>query len=137
MELSLSLYKIADALQIPIEYVDGTVAGKLDASYDKVPGLCLPVKVRVKKLYVHETVGVLVDVIGDLAILVSHVDTTGALTAILIDKNKLEMDGVKTPPELFFTKRSSGREVVDALRGSIVASFMWHQRKWSPLKLPK
>lgn len=136
MDMKSSLYKLADALQVPLEYLAGKVSGGADGVYSGVPELNLPFTVTAKKMFVHETIGVLVHVMGDLSLVVSHFGATGVVTALLLDGNKLMLDGVKSPPELFFSKTSSGRDVVDSMRHAIVASFMWQNRKWSPLKLP-
>lgn len=136
MDIQMSLNKIADTLKVTINYEDGKVSGETDLLYSPLPGLDLPVTVTVKKMFANEAVGVVAHVMGDLHLVVSHFAKTGAVNVFLIDGNKLSMEGVKAPPEMFISKTMDVKQVVSALRQAIVTAFLWKDRKWSVLKLP-
>lgn len=135
MSIELSLYKIADAFQIPLTYKDGTVSGGRVANW-KCLGVTLEFTVEASKLFSGEQVGVVVHVMGDLYAIVAHYPKTGSVSAYLLDGNKLEMEGVKSPPDLFISKKMTLKEVVDSLRGAIVGAYYWKNDLWKELRLP-
>ena len=135
MSIELSLYKIADAFQLPLSYKDGKVSGQRVANWNCL-GVALEFTVEATKLFSGEQIGVLVHVMGDLYTIVAHYPKTGSVSAYLIDGSKLEMDGVKSPPDLFISKKMTLREVVDALRSSIVGAYYWKNDQWKALRLP-
>lgn len=136
MDIQLSLNKIADALKVNLIYENGKVTGTADLAYCPLPGFEMPIKLTVHKLFANDAVGVLAHVVGDLYLVVSHFAKAGAVNVFLIDGNKLSMDGVKAPPMMFVSKSMTIKQVVGVLRGAIVASFIWKDRRWSVLKLP-
>lgn len=137
MAIDLSLFKLADVLQLPITYKDGKIEGERAGVLTTSVGLTLPFTLRAVKLFANEQCGLLAHIRGDLYIIVSHFPHTGGLSAYLLDADKLYMDGVKAPPELFISKRHSMKEVFDALKVSMVTSFRWSGDKWKVLQLPK
>lgn len=137
MGIDLSLYKIADALQIPITYRDGKATGERGASVKTLLGFDLPFTIKAVKLFMNDQCGLLAHIRGDLYIIVSHFQQTGSISAYLIDAGELSMDGVKAPPELFISKSFGLPEVYAALKDSMVAAFSWKGDQWKPLKLPK
>ena len=136
MDMRLSLYKIADALQIPLDYADGKVTGQRGATFSPVKGLVLPLDFTVSKLFSGESCGVVAHVLGDLYLVVGHFPKTGAVSAFLIDGDKVVEEGMKIPPHLCISASMGLKEVIGTLRKSIVSSFVFKDRKWSPLKLP-
>lgn len=135
MSIELSLYKIADAFQLPLIYKDGKVSGKRVSNWNCL-GVTLEFTVEATKLFSGEQIGVLVHVMGDLYSIVAHYPKTGSVSAYLIDGSKLEMDGVKSPPDLFISKKMTLKEVVGALRRSIVGAYYWKNDQWKALRLP-
>lgn len=136
MDIPNSLNKIADTLKMRIDYADGKASGSTKFQFTPLPGLAIDIDMQVKKLFASDAVGVLAHVMGDLHIVVTHLGKTNAVNVFLVDGNKLEMDGVKTPPEMFISKQMDTRQVVSSLRKAIVTAFLWKDRKWSVLKLP-
>ena len=136
MDIKMSLYKIADALGITLEYEDGKVTAQSTGTLPLLPLLDLTMPLKVNKFFANEVCGVIAHVVGDLHLIVSHYNRTNIVSVFIIDGSKLEMEGVKTPPELFVTKSMSLKQVVNALRVGIVSSFVWKDRTWGPLKLP-
>lgn len=137
MEVMTSLYKISDALGIPLLWDKGELSGRSENGvFSPLPGLDFPILITAKKIFANDTVGVLAHVAGDLYVLVSHFYKTNSVSAFLIDGGKLSMDGVQAPPELFISKGMSLREVIAAVRVGVVSSFVWKNRQWEPLKLP-
>lgn len=135
MSIDTSLNHIADALQIPMHYVDGTASGSRELTWD-----CMGLKVRmcasVSKLFVGEQVGVLVHLQGDLSVVVAHYPKTGALSAYLIDGAKVTCDGVTVTPDSLISKKMGLREVVESLKAAIVGAYYWKNSNWRELKLP-
>jgi len=131
MDISLSLYKISDALGIPLHYDNGTISGSAPGKFKVMDGLELPITIEAQKLFFNETCGVLASVMGDLCILVTHYRRTSTVSAFLIDSTKTNM-----PPKDMFSKQDTMKRVVSLLRPGIVASFIFKDHKWSPLKLP-
>jgi len=136
MDVATSLNKIADTLQININYEDGKVSGVTDMLYCPLPGLSIPVKLTLQKFFANETVGVVAHVIGNLYIVASHLNQTGVVNVFLIDGSRLEVVGVRTPPEALISKTMGIKQVVAALRGAIIKSYLWKDRRWSVLNLP-
>ncbi len=137
MSIELSMYKFADVLQVPLSYKDGKVQGGGKGVFKtSIAGLEIPIHVRVVKMFLNEQCGVLADLIGDLSLLVSHYPKTGVVSAYVIDKGKLIMDGVKTPPDLFFSKNMNLIEVVRSLRRAIVQAWYYKSGAWYPLTIP-
>lgn len=137
MSIELSLFKFVDALQIPISYEDGKASGKASAKLKTLVGASIPFTIKVKKICSQDQTTVLCHILGDLYILLSHFQKTGAISAYLVDAAKLEMDGVKSPPELFLSKKMSLREIIDALNVGVVVAFYWKGNEWKPLKIPR
>lgn len=136
MSIELSLFKIADALQMPLTYHDGVIEGEVLGVLKTSVGLELPIQVKAKKLFWNDQCGVLVDVVGDLSMIIAHFPKMSSVSAYLIDKDKLFVDGVKTPPELFIAKKMKLAEVIKSVRKAVVASFYYKEGKWKPLTLP-
>lgn len=136
MSIELSLYKISDTLQLPFTYKDGKVSGSVERLVKSLVGVNIPIKLKAVKLFSNEQVGLLAHVIGDLFVLVSHYPKTGMVSLYLVDGNELSMDGVKTPPDLFISKKMNLREVVTGLKKAIVASF-YYKEGWKKLNLQK
>lgn len=137
MALELSLYKLADAIQVPLTYENGKVWGEREAKLVSPLDFTLPFKIKARKFFMNEQCGVLAHVRGDLHLIISHFPATGSVSLYLIDGSKLFMDGVKAPPELYISKTNGMREVFTALKHAMVVAFAWKGNKWSPLKLPK
>jgi len=137
MTIDLSLFKIADALQVKLEYNDGKISGIVSGKLMTSLGFGLPFKVEAKKVFYNDQCGVLFHIMGNLNMIVSHFPKTGAVSAFLIDGDKLEMDGVKAPPEMFISKTNTLKEVVSALGKSLVRAFHYSNGVWKPLVLPK
>lgn len=137
MSIELSLFKFVDALQFPLSYEDGKISGSIQGVMDSGLGFGIPFIAKAKKICMNEQNTLLIHVVGDLYILVSHFQATGAVSAYLINGALLEMDGVKTPPDLFMSKKMSLREIIDALGKAVVKAFYWKGNEWKNLMIPK
>lgn len=135
MSIKDSLTKIADCLQMDFVYENGNLLGDTNATVTLDLGVEVPLKLRPTKVFFSDQCGVLVKVSGDLSILVSHFPKTGMISAYLIDGNKLEMGGAKTPAELFLSKKMTLKEAIAAF-GRAVSSSFYFKDGWKPLKLP-
>lgn len=137
MSIELSLYKLADALQIPLDYQDGKVSGSMTGKLKTtVAGLEIPITAKATKLFMNDQCGVVADIAGDLAVIVAHYPKTGSVSAYLLNKDKLMMDGVKAPPDLFISKKMTLMEVMQSVRKAVVRAFYYKDGKWKPLTLP-
>ena len=136
MDIKTSLFKISDALGITLEYQDGKITAAETGTLPLLPLLDLTIPLKVNKFFANEVCGVIAHVIGDLHLIVSHYNRTNIVSVFVIDGSKLEMGGVKSPPELFVASTMSLKQVVNALRSGIVSSYVWKDRQWGPLKLP-
>jgi hypothetical protein len=132
----LSMYKIADAMQIKLEISGKEVKGQKDATFTPYPGLSLPVSITAKKMFKNGAAGVVFHVMGDLHMVVAYYSKTGAVSAFLIDGTKLKMQGIQQPPENMISKTMTLKDVVDAIKVGVVSSFIWKDRQWRALKLP-
>jgi hypothetical protein len=139
MDMVMSFIKLSDILQMPLSYdpepsvgLFGSRAAALATSGEGT----LPFTLTAEKVFMNEQCGVLVHVMGDLWVLASHYPKTGALGVYLIDANKLEMDGIKTPPTLFISKTFSMLEVYRALSHAIVKAFTRRGNSWEEMRLP-
>jgi hypothetical protein len=133
-----ALTRIADVLQVPLEYSEGKAYTNAVFHYEPLPNLNLPVKIKPVKVFMHEQVGVVLHLIGHLYLMVGHFEKTNSTTAFLINQAKLEIEGgAIARPEMLLNSKGSLKEAVDALRGGIVKSFVWKSTRWEPLKLPK
>lgn len=137
MNMQTSLSKISDSMQVPLSYESGYIKGEVYGTISTSLGFSFPLRLKAVKLFYNEQCGVLFHVSGDLYMVVSHDPQRGGLCALLIDASKLVMDGVKTPPDLFISKRMNLREVLSALSGSVVRAFHYTNSRWRPLSLPK
>lgn len=135
MGLNTSLNYIADACQMPLEYLNGAVTGEVKGTYSPLPGLTLPLDMKARKFFYHTQAGLILHVTGHLFLMVAHYEKTNTVSAFLIDGSAVELDGVMAPPELVVTSKMTLREVVDSLRSGIVKSFVWSKQKWSPMTL--
>lgn len=135
MSFDTSLAHISDALQIPIHFANGTASGVRGLVWN-CAGFPVPMSISVSKLFTGEQVGVLAHIHGDLHVVVSHYPKTGALSAYLIDGDKVRCDGVAVTPDSLISKKMGLREVVESLRGAIVGAYYWKNHKWQSLKLP-
>lgn len=135
MDMGLALYKFADALHLDLKYEAGKVKGSTPIIIKTPLGLELKGTVKALKIFANETVGLLVHVMGDLYMVAAYYQKTGATTLFIVDGNKLSMDGVKSPPELFISGTMGLREVVDSIKPSIVGSFVWSSGVWKTLDL--
>lgn len=136
MDASLSLFKIVDAIQVPITVVNGEVQGSAKVSVELLPGLKFPMVIEARKMFINTQVGVLVKVHGMLNILIAHNPAGATLSAYLIDLSQLVEDGVMIAPETMFSKSATIRDAVTALRPGIVAAFFCKSGNWTRLTLP-
>jgi len=132
MGIDLSLYKIADALQVPVECNDGIVSGKRTVTIQSVIGLAMKMQLSAKVMFASSQVGVVFGVSGNLLVLVAHNPDKNALSFYIIDKSCLEYD-VKD----LLGKKATLREAVEILRPAIVKSFYNTKGEWKTLTLPK
>lgn len=132
MSIELSLFKLADVLQLPLA-VKGIaeVSGKRKAVMPLGGGLTFPFTMTAQKMFTKDQVGVLVHVAGDLHILVSHYQKTGSISAFLLDSRKM-----LSPLEYLITNQMNLSEVIDAVKPCVVKAFHWSGQKWSVLRLP-
>jgi len=133
--IDLSLYKLADALQIPLTYNQGKIGGSQAVRWSIIGGE-IPFTMIANKIFATEQVGIIAHVMGDLHVIVSHFPQSGTVSAYLVDASKSKLDGVKIAPDKAISKKMTLREVVDTLRPAIVAAYYWKQDKWRPLALP-
>lgn len=136
MSIELSLNKLADVLLMGLAYTDGKVSGQVTGTLETTVGLSIPIKVEATKVFVGSQCGVVCKVMGDLYLIASHYPKMGGICAFLIDGNKLSMEGVKAPPDLFISKKMELKEVLAALKGSVVQAYHYNSG-WKTLKLPK
>ena len=99
-------------------------------------GFSIPLYIKAVKLFHQDHVGVLFHVRGDLYLIVSHFQKTSTVSAFLVNKREVTMDGVISPPELVISRSMGLRQVVDALGAAVVASF-YYKGAWKVLTLPK
>jgi len=135
--LDTKLFKLLDVIQVKGEYKDGAISGSRDLTVQTDVGLRIPVTVTLDKFFMNDQCGIVAHVIGDLYIVVSYYEKTRSTGAYLIDKDKLEMDGVKSPPSLFISKTYDMRAVFEALKHAIVSAFTYRNNQWVALRLPK
>jgi hypothetical protein len=131
------LSRIADVLQVPLEYSDGKAFTNAVFNFEPLPDLNLPVKVKPVKVFMHDQVGVVFHLMGHLYLMVGHFEKTNSTTAFLINQAKLDIEGVMARPDMLLNSKGSLKEAVDALRPGIVKSFVWKGTRWEVLKLPK
>lgn len=137
MSIELSLYKIADAMQVPLKYEGGTISGGGKTEIAMGAGIKVPVELKATAIFQSEQVGVLFDVAGDLGILVAHYPKSNAVSAYLIDKSKTEVQGIRVNPVQLIAKKATLIGAVKALKMAIVASFFYKSGGWAVLPLPK
>lgn len=137
MSVELSMYKLADLMQMALKVESGKVSGKTKARVTLNCGLIIPVTVKAIKMFAADQTGVLFHVMADLYIIASHYPKTGGLGAYVLDASGLQMDGVKAPPEMFISSKMNVGEVVTAVRSGIKAAFHYKSGKWNSLTLPK
>lgn len=130
-----ALTRIADVLQVPLEYVDGKAYTKAVMHYEPLPGLALSAQIKPVKVFMHEQVGVVFHLIGHLYLMVGHFEKTNATTAFLINQAKLDIDGVMPRPEMLLNSKGTLKEAVDVLKAGIVKSFLWKGTRWEPIKV--
>lgn len=131
-DFSLSLFKISDTLQMPIDYDGKTVSGECAGEWTSISGLKIPVKLTATIIFFSSQVGVIVHIVGNLYVMISHNIERNGLSAHIIDKRKLE--GKKLSE---ISRRMNLREVVAFLGSSIIKSFSHSGSSWSVLTLPK
>lgn len=136
MNVSLSLYKIADALQVPLNYHDGVVSGGGVVSFPAVDGLP-DFKFALCPLHivVSEQVFVAFSVAGDLELVVSHYPQTGAVSLFFIDASRLKMDGKRVPLVKALQNVPDLKGAIGALKPSVVSAFFYSGGLWKPLKI--
>lgn len=135
MDVKMGLYKIADALQMPLVYENKEVSGSTTVQYSAIPCLRVDMRLKVLRLFVNEVVGVMSHISDNLYIVITYFGNTGVVSALLVDSSKLPADCQSEPQKLIGPK-FSGREVVATLRQGIVASFCYRNLQWATLKLP-
>lgn len=131
-ELKSHVSKLSNCLQIPLEYRDGEIYSKFDPKHPKltmIPGLQLQTECYVVSCILSDSVGVLVELIGDAYLLVSFYPKSGSLSAHLINKRLVKNDdfGIK--------KSFSIRQAYDVLKPAIAKSFLMQNNHWKPLLL--
>lgn len=136
MNVSLSLYKIADALQVPLDYQDGVVSGGGVVSFPPVGDLpefkfCL----TPLKIVVSEQVFVLFSVAGDLHLMVSHYPQTSAVSLFFIDGAGIKLQGKKTPVPHVLENVADLRAAIGRLKEALVGAFFYSGGQWKPLKV--
>lgn len=136
MSIDLSLYKIADAMQMALKYQNGKVSGEQCMTWETM-GQKLPFTLKAEKLFAGEQVGVLFHVMGDLYIIVSHFPKTGTVSIYMVDGSKTKINGVKCAPEKLISKKMILKEVVESMGPALVKAHYWKQGEWKPLALPK
>lgn len=130
--MELSLFKIADVLQLHLTVAGTNVTGKRTITIPLCAGFDFPVTITAKALFTKEQVGVLVHIAGDLYAVVAHYPKTGSVTMFLIDSSKVNRN-----VEALISPRMSLQEAVASLGSSVVKAFHWSSNKWSVLRLPK
>lgn len=135
--LQNSLNRIADVLQVPLEYTKGRgVTGGGIVSIPMGAGSTLDLEVRPRFMFNQEQVGVLFHIAGQLYVMVAYFEKTGALSAYVLDGSVLKEKGSVYPPEDFIRSNYSLRDVIGALQHSIRASYYRKEGCWKPLKIP-
>jgi hypothetical protein len=133
MDFQTSLNKIADTLRIQIDYANGEVSGSTKMQFSPVPGLTIPVTLKLLKVFSNDAVGVMAHVVGDLYLVASHFPKTATVSVFLIDKSSL---GIQSSPDTLIHKSMTIKSVIGALRQGVAQAFLYKDRKWSTLKLP-
>lgn len=136
MSVELSLYKLADVLQLDLEYSNGRISGGGSLSVPTDIGLNVLTRLEVRASFYSDQCGVLVHVAGDLYILASHYPKLGGVGAYLVDAAKLKVGGVKATPERLITSKMSIKEVISILGGAVIKAFYYNRGKWSSLAIP-
>lgn len=132
MNAELSLFKIADVLQMPISYDGKVLSGERFAEWTSQIGLKLPMQLSATAIFFSEQVGVVAHVIGELYVMVSHNPSKSGLSLYLIDAGKLEEEITE-----LVSPKMNLREVVEYLGDAIVKAFYHSSGKWKPLAMPK
>lgn len=133
--LEMSLNKIADAIQIPLTYCDGKIKGEAKLRLTTDIGFSVPLIIKAVKVFHEEHVGVIFHIRGNLYLAVSYFRKTSTVSAFLIDKSKLLMDGVIATPEMIVSRSMGLRQVLDGLGKAVVKSF-YYKGDWNELILP-
>lgn len=133
IKLEMSLYKIADAIQIPLQCKGNTViaSGRLRVMLQ--PGLEIPLVINAVKLFQGTHVGVVFHIRGDLYLIVAHYQKSSVVSAFLVDQSKV-VGGLATP----MIRNDMGlKEVIDTLGKGVVRSLYYKKdaTAWLPLKL--
>jgi len=128
---ALSLFKIADALQMPLETTGKAVIGERKATFKSNLGFEVPLQLTARAIFYSEQVGVVVHVLGDLYLLVAHNPDQNGLSAFIIDGAMLEGD-VENIVEVKWNLRNVIAEFGKAVR----AAFYMKGGEWATLKIP-
>lgn len=130
-DITLSLYKIADVLQMPLQYDGKKVLGERVGELLTTAGFKIPLQLTALTIFCSEQVGVLVQVVGNLNIMVVTNPAKQGLSAYMLDSSKFP------EPSLGIDKHMNLREVVEYLGDSVVKAFHYSSSGWKELKLPR
>lgn len=136
MSIDLSLYKLADMLQVPLKYANGKLVGEVVGTLLTSVGLVIPLHIKALKLFSSDQTGVIFHIMGDLFVVAAHYPKLGGLSLFLIDGSKVS-EGPKSDPSELISKGMGLKEVMDALRPGIVGAFHYNKQEWKKLTLPK
>lgn len=129
---SLSLYKISDAVQIPVIVKSGLVHGERNAIFKVMRGVEMELSMTAQNMFKGEQVGVLFHIAGDLHALVAHYAKTGTVSLFLLDGSKTGAVKLKN----LVDPAGDLRTTVEEFGPAVVRSFHWTGERWKPLKLP-
>lgn len=137
MGVDLSLYRLADALQLPFTYDNGTVSGSRKGVLTGPGGIEMDFTITAEKFFSAEQQGLLAHVMGDLHVVVSFFPKSGITSLYLVDASKLTMGGERIAPRNLVMSHNGMRDVFISLGAAITAAFSWRDGKWKPLALPR
>lgn len=130
-KIQVALGQLADALQMVVAYNDGELSIAAPVQYKPVEGLTVVLTPQVKASLAGSSIGALIHVIGDLYMVLSTLESTGVVSAFLVDGKRCKMDEIKAA----LRKDSTVREVYDLMKKAILKSFMWRNQQWIPLNV--
>lgn len=132
MNAQMSLYKIADATQIPLTLTDGVISGAAKIRVELAVGLSIPLQMTAIKIFQDGNhVGVLFHVRKDFYVIVAHYQAKGAVSMFFVDKSKLKQGS----PENIIGKNMGLKAVVDALSTSVVQAHYYQNGSWKKMVL--
>ena len=123
MGISGLLEPIEKALNVNLSVEAFEVQGKLSGEVDTGLGFKIPVNMKVSSWFQGDAVGVLLEGLGNLAIVAAHFPPTGALSVYLMTNEK----------PIVMNRKMTLRQVVSANRDQIRSVLYQKYGKWNKI----